>query len=72
MNEQHPSRHKGGRTTCPVCGSSFECTLSRECWCASVSIPEEVRDYLARRYDTCVCRNCLEALAEKAGNGELS
>ncbi|ASQ90152.1 hypothetical protein CHL67_03700 [Prosthecochloris sp. GSB1] len=72
MTEQHHFRYQAGMRTCPICGSSFECTLSRECWCASVSLPEEVRDYLARRYDTCVCRNCLETLAEKAGKGELS
>ncbi|UZJ40474.1 cysteine-rich CWC family protein [Prosthecochloris sp. SCSIO W1101] len=63
---------KGGDATCPVCGASFECKLSAECWCSSVNVPSEVREYLADRYDTCLCRDCLEKLVKKAGAGELS
>ena len=72
MEEQN-SHNNGtaGNAMCPVCGVSFECKLSTDCWCGSVNVPPEVREYLADRYETCLCRNCLEQLIEKAGAGKL-
>lgn len=72
MEEQN-SHNNGtaGKATCPVCGTAFECKLSTDCWCGSVKVPPEVREYLADRYETCLCRNCLEQLIEKAGAGKL-
>ena len=72
MEEQN-SHNNGtaGKATCPVCGTAFECKLSTDCWCGSVNVPPEVREYLADRYETCLCRNCLEQLIEKAGAGKL-
>ncbi|MEI7934673.1 MAG: cysteine-rich CWC family protein [Chlorobiaceae bacterium] len=61
----------GGKTvTCPVCGQPFTCALSSTCWCATRTVPSEVRDYLAGRYETCVCSTCLDQLIEQAGTGE--
>ena len=62
---------KKGDATCPACGATFECKLSTECWCGSVNVLPEVRAYLADRYETCLCRNCLEELIEKAEAGKL-
>ena len=60
----------GKTVTCPVCGQSFTCALSSTCWCATRKVPTEVRDYLAGRYEICVCSSCLDQLIEQAGSGE--
>ena len=71
---EHQNIHtngKKGNATCPVCGAAFECKLSVDCWCGSVKVPQEVKEYLADRYEVCLCRNCLEELIEKAEEGKL-
>ncbi len=47
---------------CPACGESFACELSlaKGCWCTEVTVSEETRAELSKRYDGCLCRNCLE------------
>lgn len=60
----------GKTVTCPICGESFTCALSSTCWCASRKVPAEVTEYLAGRYETCVCSACLDRLIEQAGSGE--
>lgn len=52
-----------GTVACPMCGNSFTCGLSATCWCATKVVPEEVRKYLAERYESCICSECLERLA---------
>jgi hypothetical protein len=54
--------------TCPICGQNFTCGMSTSCWCATRVVADEVRRYLAERYDTCVCSTCLDRLIEKAGD----
>ncbi len=71
-NQESHSNGRKGDATCPACGSSFTCELSAECWCASVNVPPAVREYLADRYESCLCRNCLERLIEKAEAGKLT
>ncbi len=56
--------------TCPMCGHSFTCGLSSTCWCVTRKVPAEVKEYLAERYTTCVCIECLDKLIEKVGAGE--
>lgn len=60
----------GKTVTCPICGELFSCALSSTCWCASRKVPAEVTEYLAERYETCVCSVCLDRLIEQAGSGE--
>jgi hypothetical protein len=60
----------GKTVSCPVCGQKFTCELSATCWCASRNVPSDVKEYLAERYETCVCSTCLDRLIEKAGTGE--
>ncbi|MCW8798081.1 MAG: cysteine-rich CWC family protein [Prosthecochloris sp.] len=63
------SSHEGSggpkSVTCPRCGKAFECRLAGDCWCASVDVSEAIRRSLVERYDTCICRTCLEELIEK-------
>ncbi|MBM3423729.1 MAG: cysteine-rich CWC family protein [Chlorobi bacterium] len=47
---------------CPICGAEFQCSRSLDCWCVRKIVPAAVTEYLAARYDTCVCSNCLERL----------
>jgi hypothetical protein len=60
----------GKTVTCPICGASFTCALSSTCWCASRKVPSEVKEYLAERYETCICSICLDRLIANAGTGE--
>ena len=52
--------------TCPICGEQFTCGMSTTCWCATRVVPDSVRRYLAERYETCVCGECLDRLIEEA------
>ncbi|HWQ27002.1 MAG TPA: cysteine-rich CWC family protein [Chlorobaculum sp.] len=63
---KHVSPDEGipNTVTCPMCGKEFYCGLSRLCWCATMPLSDEVRAWLAARYETCVCRTCLERLIE--------
>lgn len=63
----HEQENGGGRTVvCPICGKEFRCALSNDCWCAGKTVPAEVRDYLAARYESCVCSDCLDRLIGQA------
>ncbi|NHQ59865.1 cysteine-rich CWC family protein [Chlorobium sp. BLA1] len=69
----HAIEHESGTPaveTCPMCGTSFTCARAATCWCSTRKVPSEVREYLAERYETCVCSNCLDRLTEKAKAGE--
>jgi len=48
---------------CPRCGSRFTCGKSGKCWCFSVDVPREVLEMIEKKYDTCLCPNCLKELA---------
>ncbi|MEI6639483.1 MAG: hypothetical protein FDX02_07570 [Chlorobium sp.] len=62
----------GKTVICPICGQQFTCALSSTCWCVTKTVPPQVRDYLAGRYETCVCSTCLDRLIKQAGTGESS
>jgi len=51
--------------TCPRCGTVFTCSHSSDCWCNTMELSDEIRQYLAEHYTTCVCRECLEELQAK-------
>lgn len=46
---------------CPRCQSGFECKVGSvlECQCSSVFLSASEQDYLATRYDECLCVNCM-------------
>jgi hypothetical protein len=47
---------------CPVCKNSFECKAGsmERCLCTTVTLSEDVRDYLRTRFDDCLCIECLK------------
>lgn len=47
---------------CPLCGESFECYNSTDCWCMNLSkLPQnKINDY------NCLCKECLKKLQEKS------
>ena len=52
--------------TCEHCGRSFECG-GYQCWCGQIGITERQMDWIATRFEDCLCRECLE----KVARGEL-
>jgi len=48
---------------CPRCGASFTCSKSGKCWCYEVSVPEKVQDSINKKYQTCLCPDCLKQVA---------
>ena len=54
--------------TCPRCGAEFTCSKSGKCWCFSVHVPENVREMIDKKYDTCLCPSCLKELATQGEN----
>lgn len=49
---------------CPRCGDEFECKTGSIalCQCQTVELDEAQSDYIAARYDDCLCAACLAAL----------
>ncbi|MGZ9146472.1 MAG: cysteine-rich CWC family protein [Nitrospira sp.] len=52
--------------TCERCGHNFECG-GYQCWCGKLGITEAQMDWIAARYQECLCSNCLQ----KVAHGEL-
>ncbi|MDR4469160.1 MAG: cysteine-rich CWC family protein [Nitrospira sp.] len=44
--------------TCECCGQVFECG-GYKCWCGKVGITESHMDWIAARYEDCLCSLCL-------------
>ena len=46
---------------CPRCEASFECKVGSilECKCSSVFLSASEQDYVATRYNECLCVNCM-------------
>lgn len=46
---------------CPRCESNFECKVSSiaECKCSSVFLTKSEQEYVAERYNDCVCLSCM-------------
>ena len=49
--------------TCERCGGDFACGAALEgCWCTEVKVSDEARDYMRSKYESCLCRKCLESI----------
>ncbi len=49
--------------TCERCGADFACEIAQtECWCTQVTVSEEAREYMRSKFESCLCRGCLEAI----------
>jgi hypothetical protein len=53
-------------SVCEACGGSFTCGAKLSgCWCSEIKLSDETRAELKARYSSCLCRQCLERLAER-------
>lgn len=52
--------------TCEACGDAFECG-GYQCWCGKVGITEPQMDWIASRFQDCLCSTCLL----KVGAGDV-
>ena len=51
---------------CDACGGPFTCGAKLSgCWCSAIKLSEETRAELKGRYPNCLCRECLEQIAER-------
>ncbi|MBS0184165.1 MAG: cysteine-rich CWC family protein [Nitrospira sp.] len=44
--------------TCGRCGQAFQCGGYR-CWCGTIGVTEGQMDWIAARYEDCLCPVCL-------------
>lgn len=64
-------------SVCESCGGEFVCGAAiTGCWCTEIKLSDETRADLRNKFDRCLCRNCLEALAKpyaelKYPNGKI-
>jgi len=56
------------RLACAGCGTEFSCSLSGPCWCEQ----ETVRLPMPVDGGDCLCRDCLQKLAEQISPNPLS
>ena len=52
--------------TCENCRQTFECG-GYQCWCGKVGITEQQMDWIAARFQDCLCPTCLK----KVGAGDV-
>lgn len=52
---------------CPRCGAPFVCHHENPaiCQCAGIVLTENARAYLRTHYRDCLCRKCLEEIANQ-------
>ena len=59
------------KLVCERCGQSFACGASLAgCWCAEVKLMDEQRAELRRKFQRCLCRECLEEFAREGNVAE--
>jgi hypothetical protein len=51
---------------CPRCGAGFECKEGSIliCQCCTVDLTSAQREFMAARYDDCLCVACLRAIQD--------
>ena len=56
---------------CAKCGSKFECKSDsiEECQCNTITLSNEELSYVASKFDTCLCANCLQEFQSEYLNG---
>lgn len=61
------SKHEA--MNCPRCGSEFACKPGSitQCHCFEVKLTPEQQEWIAERWQGCLCGSCLRELSE--GNG---
>jgi hypothetical protein len=53
---------------CPRCRREFECKSGSvlQCQCSAISLSEKELEFIAARYDDCLCATCLALLQQEA------
>jgi hypothetical protein len=50
---------------CGRCGDRHICTGTPQCPCFEKEVPEEILEFIAARFDECLCNQCMEELKIK-------
>ncbi|MBV8252792.1 MAG: cysteine-rich CWC family protein [Chitinophaga sp.] len=58
------TENEGYITTCPRCGGSIRCNVDdiARCWCTQLYLSRAEREFIADRYEDCLCEGCLQAI----------
>jgi len=59
---------KHEQKSCPRCQQAFECKVGDvlHCQCYGISFTTEEKAHIERRYNDCLCRNCLLELKQRS------
>jgi hypothetical protein len=59
--------HKHEYKACPKCGTAFTCKVGdvSNCQCNTVKLSEEAYDLISKKYDDCLCSNCMLEMNSK-------
>ncbi|MCW8936018.1 MAG: cysteine-rich CWC family protein [Gammaproteobacteria bacterium] len=65
---------KHEQKTCPHCKSYFECKSGDilNCQCETIILTQEHRDFIASRYDDCLCAGCLRTIRSELNVSEFN
>lgn len=60
METNRKHEHKA----CPRCGNGFTCKVGdvANCQCNAVKLNKEAYDFISKKYEDCLCSNCLAEL----------
>ncbi len=52
---------------CPMCGKPFICNSGdiENCQCSKLELPKDLYQYIATKYQDCLCLECLKELLNK-------
>lgn len=51
---------------CVQCGGLFACgAAAGSCWCMSIPLEASALEVLSRKYEDCLCQDCLQKMSEK-------
>ncbi|HPN06255.1 MAG TPA: cysteine-rich CWC family protein [Hyphomonadaceae bacterium] len=53
--------------TCERCGAGFSCSVNGACWCGEEAVRLPLPEAGQSQFNDCLCRACLRAMAEEAG-----
>jgi hypothetical protein len=58
MSSKHEQKY------CPRCKQVFECKKGSitQCQCSGLQLDEKALDYIERKYNDCLCLNCLKEI----------
>ncbi|MEK6802034.1 MAG: cysteine-rich CWC family protein [Nitrospirota bacterium] len=57
--------------TCEHCRQPFSCG-GYQCWCGKIGITEAQMDWIAARFQDCLCPTCLQLVADGVLGPEVS